>query len=87
MTTESIIGIAAGVLTGIAALPQLIKLIREKDGDDLSPMMLIVLISGLSLWACYGVLKKDWPIIVTNAFSALVNILILILRQVYKKRN
>lgn len=86
MTTESIIGIVAGVLTGIASLPQLIKLIREKKGKDISPMMLIVLVSGLSLWAYYGILKEDWPIIITNAFSALVNLLILILRQVYRKR-
>lgn len=86
MTIESIIGGAAGILTGIAALPQLIKLIKEKDGKDLSPMMLIVLICGLSLWACYGIMKKDWPIIITNVFSSLVNITILILRQVYLRR-
>lgn len=85
MTSEGITGIAAGVLTGIASLPQLIKLVKERNGEDISPIMLIVLISGLSLWVYYGVLKEDLPIIITNAFSAFINTLILILRQVYGK--
>jgi MtN3 and saliva related transmembrane protein len=85
MTTENIIGILAGILTGVAALPQLIKLIKEKDGKQLSPVMLLVLIAGLISWVVYGVLKEDWPVIITNVFSTLVNMVILILRQIYKK--
>ena len=86
MSVENIIGTLAGVLTGTAALPQLIKLIREKDGTNLSVVMLVVLICGLSLFTYYGILKEDWPIILTNGFSATVNIIILILRQVYCRR-
>lgn len=86
MTTEHIVGIVAGVLTGIAALPQLIKLIKEKDGTQISAVMLLVLISGLVSWLVYGIMREDWPIIITNAFSAVVNTVILILRQVYKSR-
>lgn len=87
MPTEQIIGIAAGVLTSTSMLPQLAKLIKEKKADAISPVMLIVLISGLTLWTFYGILKNDWPIIITNAFAWLVNGVLLILRQVYKKRN
>lgn len=86
MTTENTIGIMAGVLTGMAALPQLVKVIRERDGRQLSPAMLLVLVSGLSCWVAYGVLREDWPVIITNAFSAFINTSILILRQVYLKK-
>lgn len=85
MQTEQIIGISAGVLTGTSMLPQLVKLIKEKKADGISPVMLVILISGLTLWTLYGVMRNDWPIIVTNAFSWLVNVILLVLRQFYKK--
>lgn len=87
MHTEEIIGIAAGVLTSTSMLPQLIKLIREKKAEAISPVMLIVLICGLTMWTFYGILRNDLPIIITNAFAWIVNMILLILRQVYRKRN
>jgi MtN3 and saliva related transmembrane protein len=39
------------------------------------------------LWTWYGVMLNDLPIIVTNAFSLVVNTTILILRQVYSRRK
>ena len=87
MQTEQLIGIAAGVLTSTSMLPQLVKLIREKKADAISAVMLIVLISGLTLWVAYGIIRNDLPIIITNAFSLLVNVVMLVMRQVYKNRN
>ena len=87
MQIEQLVGIAAGILTSISMLPQLIKLIKEKKADALSPVMLIILISGLALWTYYGILRKDWPIIITNSFSLILNITLLTLRQIYKKRQ
>jgi MtN3 and saliva related transmembrane protein len=72
-----VIGIVAGICTGISLLPQLIKIIKEKKADDISWGMLIILFCGLGGWIWYGILKKDYPIIVTNSFSLLVNSLII----------
>lgn len=83
---ENIIGIIAGVLTSVAMLPQLIKVLREKNTEDLSLGMLIVLVTGLSLWVWYGILKVEWPIIVSNAFAVLVNISLIICLVVYRKK-
>ncbi len=83
MDLTQIIGIAAGVLTSIAMLPQLIKIIKEKKAENVSVVMLMVLIAGLSLWAVYGFMKNDLPIIITNCFSVLLNIVILTLRIKY----
>ena len=54
MNTTQWIGIAAGVLTSVSMLPQLIKIIKEKKAGDVSVVMLLVLIGGLALWAFYG---------------------------------
>jgi len=74
---ENILGLIAGGITSVAMLPQLLKVLKEKNVEDLSLMMIIVLIVGLSLWVWYGVLKDELPIILSNAFAVLVNLALL----------
>jgi MtN3 and saliva related transmembrane protein len=74
---ENILGLVAGGITSVAMLPQLLKVLKEKNVEDLSLMMIIVLIVGLSLWVWYGVLKDELPIILSNAFAVLVNLALL----------
>jgi MtN3 and saliva related transmembrane protein len=78
------IGIAAGVLTGVSLLPQLFKIIKEKKADSISFGTLAVLLAGLCVWVVYGILKNDYPIIVTNSFSLVTNIIIVILTKKYR---
>jgi MtN3 and saliva related transmembrane protein len=80
------IGIIAGILTASSMLPQVIKVMKEKKAEEISLLMLIVLITGIALWVVYGVMKKDMPIIATNAFSLLVNGVLIVLRIKYKDR-
>jgi MtN3 and saliva related transmembrane protein len=72
-----LIGIIAGICTGVSLLPQLIKIIKDKKADDISWVMLFVLLAGLAGWVWYGILKEDYPIIITNSFSFLVNVAII----------
>jgi len=87
MTYENVIGIGAGIFTSIAMLPQLVKVIKTKETTDLSVTTICVLITGVSLWVYYGFLQKEIPIIVSNAFSVLVNITLLICWLAFKKRK
>jgi MtN3 and saliva related transmembrane protein len=80
------VGIAAGVLTSVSLLPQLVKIIREKKAEAISYFMLIILLCGLSCWVWYGVLREDLPIIITNSFSLLINSLVIIFTIKYKKK-
>lgn len=75
-----ITGIVAGILTAVSMMPQVIKTIKTKKAENVSPFMLVILIIGISLWIVYGCLKKDLPIIFTNSFSVLVNMSMLYLR-------
>ncbi len=81
------IGILAGVCTAISLLPQLFKIIKKKKAEDISYFMLFILITGLMGWTWYGIEKKDYPIILTNAFSVLVNLLIIVFTVKYKKTS
>ncbi len=87
MDTVSIIGIAASAFTSLTLLPQLIKIIKEKDGEGTSLVMLGVLFTGLSLWIVYGALKDDLIIIIANAVSLLINILTGIFTVIHRRRR
>ncbi|RNA63958.1 hypothetical protein D1631_00155 [Chryseobacterium nematophagum] len=82
---ENIIGVIAGILTSIAMLPQLIKVIQTKKVEDLSLVMLLLGVSGLCLWLLYGFLKGDFPIILSNAVAFIVNVSLLICYRMYQK--
>jgi len=86
-TFTEVIGIAAGICTALSLLPQIIKIIREKKTQDISLFYLIVLLCGLTLWTYYGFLREDIPIIATNIFSMLLNITMIVLGVVYKKKE
>jgi MtN3 and saliva related transmembrane protein len=87
MNTTQLIGIVAGILTATSMLPQLIKIIKHKKADDVSMFMLIVLLCGLATWIVYGILREDWPIIVTNCFSFFINVLMVIFRIKYSHKD
>lgn len=86
MDWNQVIGIVAGICTATSLLPQVIKTFKEKKAEDVSILMLVVLWIGQILWIVYGIQKKDVPIIATNAFSLLINVLMMILRFRYARR-
>lgn len=81
-----VVGLFAGICTASSLLPQLIKTIKEKKADEISKLMLFVLMTGVATWVVYGVLRKDLPIIITNSFSLFLNVLMIILRVKYGKK-
>ena len=85
MEWTPVIGLAAGICTATSLLPQVIKTVREKRAEDVSLLMLIVLMAGLILWIIYGIKRSDTPIILTNSFSMLMNLAMIILGIRYKK--
>lgn len=82
---NQVMGILASILTAISMLPQLIKMIKEKDAENVSILMLSILLASLALWMYYGILIKDWIIIISNGFSLLLNLVLLIYTIRFKK--
>lgn len=82
-----VVGVGAGILTSASMLPQVIKMVKEKQASQVSVLMIVVLISGIALWIWYGIMKEDKPIIYTNAFSLLVNIFMAFCKYRYKDNN
>ncbi|HEY1113402.1 MAG TPA: SemiSWEET transporter [Chitinophagaceae bacterium] len=86
MNWTPIIGLVAGILTSSSMVPQVVKTIKEKKAEEVSLTMLFILMLGVATWVAYGILRDDMPIIVTNSFSLLVNITMIVLRLKYQRK-
>jgi len=86
MDLIQIVGLFAGICTASSLIPQLVKTIKEKKADEISILMLTVLMLGVATWIVYGFMREDLPIIITNCFSLLLNIIMMFLRFKYKRK-
>lgn len=80
------IGLAAGVCTSAASIPQILKTIKKQKATDVSPFMFLVLLLGNSLWVWYGIRQDDLPVYATNIVSVLLDLCMLFLRFKYSRR-
>jgi MtN3 and saliva related transmembrane protein len=67
MDTLTLLGFAAGLLTTIAFIPQVVKTWKAKSAKDVSLHTLVTFTLGVGLWLAYGIVKQEPPIIVWNA--------------------
>ncbi len=83
MDTIDLFGFIAALLTTSAFLPQVIKTLREKDTKSLSLPMYLILTSGLLLWLTYGIMIKDWALIIANSVTGILALIILVAKIKY----
>jgi MtN3 and saliva related transmembrane protein len=66
------LGYFAGTLTVVSFIPQVIRTWKTKNTRDLSLGMFALLVTACSLWTVYGIIIKDWPVILTNTGMVLL---------------
>ena len=74
--TATTIGLVAGTLTSIAAIPQVIKTFKTRHARDISIWQPLLLTVGVALWMLYGILIHDLPLIIANITPLLCNALL-----------
>lgn len=84
MTLTTAIGLLAGLTTTGAFLPQIIKTIKTKDTKSISLGMYIVYIIGVLIWFIYGFMIKESAILISNSFSFIFGMTLLIMKLIYK---
>lgn len=84
MTGAEMVGHAAGILTTIAFLPQLVKTWRTRSTHDISLGMFATLCLGMCLWLAYGLLMGARPIIFANGITLVLASPILYFKLKYK---
>jgi len=83
MEMTTLLGFAAGTLTTVSFLPQVIKAYKTRHTGDISGYMFILLLVGICLWLAYGVVMADMPIIAANGVSLVLVSIILYFKVKY----
>ena len=80
METTALVGFAAGFLTTIAFVPQVLKIWRSKSAADVSLATFLAFTLGVGLWLLFGILQKEPPIIVWNGVTLVLAAAILAMK-------
>ena len=78
------LGLAAGTLTTIAFVPQIVRIVRVRHADDLSWWTFGTFALGVALWLVYGLELHAVPIIVANVVTLGLALVILVLEWWYR---
>lgn len=75
-----VVGTAAGLCSMASFLPQIVKIVRERDASGVSLRMYLITAAGFVLWTSYGVLSGSWPVSLSNGVNLALASTILVLR-------
>jgi MtN3 and saliva related transmembrane protein len=84
MNGVDILGYAAGAITSLTFLPQVVKTWKDKSAKDISLMMFIIAAINEIMWIIYGTLLDNWVIILTNAIVLAMSLTMIYLKLHYK---
>ena len=87
MTSLQMLGLAAGTITSITFLPQVIQIWKTRSAKDLSMKMLLLLILGVSMWLTYGILAGDAAIIYTNSMVLTMSLIMFFFKYKFNDRT
>lgn len=73
-------GVVAGLCSMTSFIPQILKILRDRDASAISLVMYVVTIVGFACWTTYGALSGSWPVTVSNAICLALVVTIFILR-------
>jgi MtN3 and saliva related transmembrane protein len=86
MRLTTLLGFIAGTLTTISFVPQVLHAWRSKRCDDLSWAMLLTFSAGVVLWLVYGLRLCAMPVIVANAVTLVLLLVIMVMKARYATR-
>jgi len=72
---------ALGYLAALASMasfvPQAWKVIRTRETKDISVGMYLLTVSAFALWLGFGLLQRQWPLVVSNSVCLALSLFIL----------
>ena len=84
MLSADLIGTVAACLTTASFVPQVVHTLRTRDVSGISLGMYSMFTVGVALWLVYGLLLMAWPIIITNAITTSLALVILVMKLRYR---
>ncbi len=75
-----VLGLAAGSLTTLAFVPQVMKTWRSRSAADISYGMFLLFSTGVLLWLLYGLALGSLPIVLANGVTLVLALAVVILK-------
>jgi MtN3 and saliva related transmembrane protein len=72
-----LIGFIAAILTTMAFVPQVYKVWQTKSVSGMSLTMYLIFFCGVLLWLVYGLIINSLPMIIGNAVTIVLTLIIL----------
>lgn len=82
-----LLGLVAGSLTTLSFVPQVLKIWRTKSGNDVSYGMFLLFSLGVLLWLIYGLALSAAPIVIANAVTLLLSLIVIALKYRYRPQD
>jgi MtN3 and saliva related transmembrane protein len=79
---ETLVSGIAAVLTAAAFIPQAYKIIQTRETKGVSLWMHITFAVGVAFWFTLGVMLWNWPIMLANAVTFLLTVIIITMRSI-----
>lgn len=80
ISIADVVGTGAALCSMTSFVPQIVKLVRERDAESVSLRMYAVTVTGFSLWIAYGLMIGSWPIAASNVVCLTLSGTILFLK-------
>lgn len=77
---SSWLGYAAAVCSTTSFAPQAWKVIRSRRTHDISLRMYLLTVFGFALWLAFGILKREWPLVLSNGICLILSGFILAMK-------
>lgn len=75
-----VIGTGAALCSMTSFVPQITKIVRERDASSVSLRMYAVTVTGFALWIAYGAMTRAWPVVGANTVCLILSATILTLK-------
>jgi MtN3 and saliva related transmembrane protein len=79
----NVFGVAAAGLSMSSFVPQIVKIVRERDAASVSLRMYLATVAGFVCWIAYGLMIKSWPVAGSNLVNLGLSSAILVLKWRY----
>ncbi len=86
MSLQETLGYAAAILTTGSFVPQALHTLRTRDVSGISLGMYGTFTVGVTLWLAYGLVLREWPIVVANVVTLGLALTILCVKIVEDRR-
>ena len=77
---EMVVSAIAATLTTAAFIPQAYKIIQTRETAGVSLWMHITFAAGVAFWFVLGVLLWNWPMMIANAVTFVLTVIIIVMK-------